>query len=191
MSIKNDEMYSLFDGDRRGAMRVDILDDSVEQESLFRNGSTHVVRFKQYEGKQLYDVVPSTFANIYLVSSKFRDLINKNGLTGIIFSRAEIQLKDGGVEESYYMLSISSDVGEIINSKSVLRTFPPIVPWGDEYKKYVGLFFDLATWDGSDFFTPKGTFYIFLTEHVRQIMIKENITNIALKPISELINNKI
>jgi hypothetical protein len=50
----------------------------------------------------------------------------------------------------------------------------------------VGLYFNLETWDGSDFFVPGESGYIIVTEKVKTAVEKTKFSNIELRSITEI-----
>jgi hypothetical protein len=61
------------------------------------------------------------------------------------------------------------------------------VPTGPICRYYKGLGID--EWDGMDFFMPEETLETFVTRKAAEILIKNNITNMKLKNLSEFETN--
>lgn len=65
---------------------------------------------------------------------------------------------------------------------------PPRVPWAQPYKVRMGYYFEESSWDGSDFFSPQGSFQIFVTERVKRLMEENKISNLEFRRVTEVEN---
>lgn len=187
--IDFDKVYSFDDGDKRGSFRATIVNKDLQQEYLFSSfDDGRSIEFCWFMGSTLFDVLPTGFAGLYLVSDKVKSVLDSCNFKGYCLRRISLLGKRKEKIDGYWLLSITSKVGQILNEKSQKRTMPPLVPWADPYEAHFGLFFDPMTWDGSDFFRPENMFYTFVLEGVKDVFEQNKITNCEFKKISEMQN---
>jgi|GEM_PF-2900617 len=113
------------------------------------------------------------------------ELFEKFGLTGWKVSPAILHLSKKLINEYYFAMSITGEVGPIQWEKSQLlkRETQPGMFW--PYR--LGLFFDESTWDGSDFFMSTDTTgLIIITEKAKDVILKSGTKNARITPIAEV-----
>jgi hypothetical protein len=105
------------------------------------------------------------------------DLLRAGGFSGWQPYPCEVIDKAGIRLGGYSGLAVRGRCGPIDNSRSI--EFDKIMP-GGTFKWWRGLFFDPATWDGSDFFMPTEgrSGLIFVTEPVKKAL--ERVKHIVL-----------
>ncbi|GAB2622893.1 imm11 family protein [Belliella aquatica] len=186
------KVFLFSDSDKRNSFRAQILNKDIEEDYLFSSESKDdEIMFNWLQGSQFYDIVPTGYPGIYLVSEKVQIILKEAKFKG--FSLRPITLKNRKNENvnGYQLLSIVSKVGSIINEKSIKKIMPPIVSWGDPYEANVGLYFDVSTWNGSHFFYPDGTFYMFVLEEVKDLFEKHKVSNCQFDKVTEVVNHGI
>lgn len=182
-------IYLFSDFDKRSAFRAENENDLLTKDYLFSsNEDGSIICFNWFIGSKLYDIIATGYAGVYLVSEKVQLILKESGFKG--YSLRGITLKDKKNEliHGYQLLSIISKVGPFQNEKSIKKMMPPIVSWSDPYEAYIGLYFDVSTWDGSHFFYPEGTSYIFVLEEVKKLFEEHKISNCQFKKVLELEN---
>lgn len=143
--------------------------------------NTYVVR----KGSKWADVLFASSLNL-VVSEQFKELFQN--FKGVSFFPVNILSKDLIVlEVNYFNMVITGKCGGIVNelSKEVLATR---IVGGPVFIKRLGLYFDLTTWDRSDFFNPEKTLNIFITQKVKDLIEKHKLTNVRITSISEVEN---
>lgn len=149
------------------------------------NNISFPVIFKQKYGKKLNDILDTGWVGLFLISSKLREVLEENTLTG--WKTFDVKLLDKQDKEiqGYHGLSITGRCGMIDYSKSeiVVKRLVPNAPLGKYYK---GLYVDLDKWDGSDFFLPGNYFGTIITSKVAEVMKKSKPTNIRLENLMEI-----
>lgn len=184
-----EKVFLFTDCDRRESFRAQIVNKDLDEGYLFSSGNIEdVVQFCWLQGRKVYDVIPTGYAGVYLVSEKIQSILKDSGFKGFNFRHVTLTNKKNELIHGYQLLSIVSKVGPIINEKSARKMMPPLVSWGDYYEAYIGLYFDTSTWDGSDFFYPEGTSYIFVVEDVKRLFEEHNVTNCQFHKVVELEN---
>jgi hypothetical protein len=103
-------------------------------------------------GRKPLDYVGATFATIRLVSQRLLDLLNREGFTGWSSYPVRLYGKDDEPPPGYAGLAIRGRSGPIDVSRSVAGE--KVGP-GGSVPIWRGLYFDPATWDGSDIFAPE------------------------------------
>jgi len=124
-----------------------------------------IVSNSKYEikkGSKFYDVLPYVDWSQFLISERFKNILEKNGFNGYKCFPAEIK---EGMGAYYGWLNIN-EVGPIIKE--------------DEKANIV--WFDLDTWHDYDIFHLGGTFMDVCTIKVKEILENESITNVEFFP---------
>ena len=187
--LKIEKVHQFSDADKRNSFRAQIIKKELEEEYLFSSiDNSDLIEFCWLQGKKFYDIVPTGYASVYLVSDKVQSILKEYRFKGYCLRPIILKDKKREVIDGYKLLSIVSKVGPIINEKSIKKMIPPIVSWSDPYEAYIGLYFDISTWDGSHFFYPEGTSYISVVEEVKEIFEKNKITNCHFEKIVGLEN---
>lgn len=119
------------------------------------------------EGSRLYDVVGFQDVSNFAISEKLHNLLQDNSITG--WKAYEVSIRE--VDKVYYGLQITGRCGKLDQPK--------------EEGFYTGMKFNYNTWDKSDIFVPEGTLLTFCTSKVRDLLIKNKITNIAFTDINK------
>ncbi|MDE3046478.1 MAG: hypothetical protein KGJ02_07530 [Verrucomicrobiota bacterium] len=140
---------------------------------------------KHVSGKNLTDVLDTGFHILYLISDRFKLALEENKLNGWkTFPIILLDKKDNPIE-GYHGFSIIGRCGLLDYSQS--RTiYKQIVPDGPLWLYRKGYQFHLNEWDGSDFFLPKGTYTICVTEKVAYLIKKIKFTNVSVNNINDI-----
>ena len=146
-----------------------------------RDNNTPYILQHNY-GKNLYDIVSTGYAGLYLFSDKVINVLINNKITGWKTYPCILLDKNNKEVKGYSIFSVMGKCGSIDLSKSATLE-KIIVEGGKPTKMLKGLYFDINTWDGSDVFSPEGTMFTFITRKVRNILLKENIPNILMSDI--------
>ena len=144
--------------------------------------------FVHHVGSRPCDLVSTSEFRPLLFSERFFDVLETHGFTGWSKIPVEVYGKGKVHLPGYSGLAVTGRCGPIDNSRSVPRVCPPPVPAGRTAKMYCGLYFDPASWDGSDIFMPKGWLMIVVTDPVRRALEQANLTNIAYEALPECRN---
>lgn len=138
------------------------------------------VIFKQEYGKEFKDILDTGTASLYLISDRFKSILEQNNLTGWKTFPIKLYDKKGDEILGYSGFSIIGRCGPISyeNAEIIEKRR---VPNGPLVKRYKGENIDEDRWDGSDFFMPPETFQMFITKKAADILKKEKITNLEMK----------
>lgn len=142
--------------------------------------------FKHVSGKKHCDLIGSGWGILYLISDRMKELLEKYNLTGWKCFPVEILDKKGEkIQEVYHGLSIVGRSGPIDYGKSFLiekRT----IPNGPLSKYYKGLYFEMETWDGSDFFLVKNNWGTMVTKKAKDLLVEHKLTNLMFYNLAEM-----
>lgn len=140
------------------------------------------VSFKQKYGNKLYDILDTGFPGFFLVSERMRKVLEENNLTGWKVFPIKLYDKKGNEITGYHGFSAAGHSGPTSYDKSEIIE-KRRVPHGPLCKFYKGV--NIDNWDGTDFFTPDGTYQTFITKKVADILRKNKITNVYLENLAE------
>lgn len=151
-------------------------------EHLFRGDETpdSPISFRWAEGSRLYDLLLSTIPS-YLASTKTFNVLNAIGATGWSSYSIDLHGESDEVIEGYSGLVVNGRCGSLQLDRSRVET--RIGASGRPYEVKIGFYFDEATWNGSDVFTPEGTTFVFVTDKVRRGLEGSKITNVSFTPL--------
>lgn len=178
--------YALYTADTKGALHVSMSAKVYSGEDVFYGSFLNEpIQLEYLQGKKPMDIIGCGWSYIYAISPKFESILDE--FKGLKLYKTNYVGKTGDLTD-YKILSVTGRCGEIKNELSEKRLMPPIVPWGKEYEAHFGLYFDIDTWDGSDFFVPAGSYRTFITEKVKEKLDKAQLSNLHIVPISEIEN---
>lgn len=130
------------------------------------------------------DVIWSTLAAPLLVSDRVVDLLEGGGFCGWKTYPVELSGKDGSQINGYHGLSVDGRCGTIDNARS--ERVDKLMP-GGVFPVWRGVYFDEATWDGSDLFMPANTWsWIFVVEAVRRAFTAAKVKNVCFNALPDI-----
>lgn len=145
-------------------------------------GADFPVVFKQAYGKKLTDILDTGWPSLYLISDRIKTLLKENHLTGWQTFPIKLYDKEGREIFGYHGFSIVGKCSpttykncEIIEKR--------MVPSGPLCKFYKGVL--IEDWDGTDFFTPEGSYEIFISKRAANTLQKNKISNMRLENLAE------
>ena len=154
--------------------------------NLIKGNYDHIdfpVTFKQEDGKKLNDILDTGYAGFYLISEKMKIIIEENELTGWKIFPIKLYDKKGNKINGYHGFSITGNSSSINYKKSEINE-KKLTPNGPICKFYKGIFID--KWDGTDFFTPEGTYQTLISRKAAQVIKKNKLTNICLRNFTDI-----
>ena len=138
------------------------------------------VIFKQERGKKWGDILEIGWPNLYLISSKFKTILEENKLTGWKTFPVKVYDKKDNEVPGYYGFSVVGTCAPLDYSKSEILEKQD-VPNAPTYKVYKGVHVDTDSWDKTDFFSPGTTYHIIITKKAADILKRNKITNLVLE----------
>jgi hypothetical protein len=120
------------------------------------------------EGKKLYDIAHFEDPFNFSISEKVHRLLKDAAATG--WKIYEISIK--GIDKKYFGFLVTGKCGPL--KRPATAGFVQ------------GVEFEIETWDGSDFFCAEGTLGVMCTERIKDILIKNKITNLKLGRIDTI-----
>jgi hypothetical protein len=142
------------------------------------------ISFNQVSGKKWTDLLNPSSVGLYLVSSKFADLLDKNNISGWKSFPIVLKNKEGEIVTGYSGFSVIGESGPPDFSKCEVFE-KQLVPDGRRTRYYKGLYIGLEEWDGSDFFVPRNTLFIVITARVKLLLEQASITNVVFQNLAE------
>lgn len=186
--MDKNKFYILTDKDSKDCYCALFQNNRINDVSLFKgienktDDAPYILRYNY--GKKLNDIVATGYPGLYLFSDKIINILITNKVTG--WKTYPCLFLDKNNKE-IYGYSVFSVVGrcDCINLLESDVFERAMVKNGRPAKMLSGLSFDINTWDGNDIFSPKGTMFTIVTQKVRDVLIKEGLSNILLKDITE------
>jgi hypothetical protein len=182
-----EQLYYMGDAQLRGALHVRPRTPITDEFALFRREDipSEPIVYEYFMGGAPKDLIGTTLVPLKLLSDRVIDLFQENQFTGWSTYPIELYGKKKEKITGYQGFSVSGKCGPIDNSRSKREWREPPVPHGKRYRTWVGLYFDLKTWDGSDIFVPESTGYTIVTEQVKIAIEKAKFKNIYFKRLTE------
>jgi hypothetical protein len=130
------------------------------------------------------DIIHTTFAAPVLVSDRVLGILKLGEFTGWDTYPVKVFGKEGVPMPGYSGLAVRGRCGPIDRglSKKIDKIYP-----GGVFPVWRGMYFDAATWDGSDVFMPAGNGgWIFVVEAVKRAFDKAKVKNVRFTPLDEV-----
>lgn len=135
------------------------------------------------EGTKIYDVIWTGWL-VPLVGPRFISVLRDNDVSGWDEYPVEIVDQRGEESDGFSGLVVRGRCGPLRDDLS--EVVEVVYPSGVRSTEYKGWLFDPETWDGSDVFVPTPCGPIFyVTSRVRDLLVREKITNIELEKATE------
>jgi hypothetical protein len=129
------------------------------------------------------EVVWTTMGTVTIIEDSVVHLLRSHGFTGWSLYNVSVQDKLGQLLPGYSGLAFTGRCGDIHYSQSI--EVPRIFPAGI-FPVWKGLFFDPASWDGSDFFMPaEFVGFKFVVEDVKNAFARAKIRNVDFTPLDQ------
>lgn len=181
------DFYFLRNGGKSGALSVTADNKSEQNHLSIFWGEKKIIEpmgFYRNTGSRPKDLILCCYpAVVYLITERFFELLEKEGFTGWGSYPVKISGKNDELVKGYRGLSIHGKCGVPDNSRR--ERIEKINPRGEIYYRWKGFYFDLSTWDGSDFFCPEGSTFKIVTKRVKDSIEKAKFTAIEFEQITE------
>jgi len=138
------------------------------------------LEFAHRKGRVRGDFMGASYVSIFLVSKRVIDILQEHRFQGWSTYPVLISDSQGREVEGYSGFSVTGRTGprfEQRNWYSALDSGRVVA----DYEPQKSLFFDPATWDGSDIFSPIGSRITLVTETVAKVLESERLTNMELE----------
>lgn len=146
------------------------------------DGIDFPVIFKLIDRGKFNDILDTGWASLYLITRKLKSVLEHNNLSGWKSFPVKVYDVKGNEVSDYYGLSITGRCGATKYDQSEIIE-KRLVPQGPLVRYYKGISFN--DWDGSDFFIPDKTTYIFTEKTAADILKKNNISNMSLTDLAD------
>lgn len=130
------------------------------------------------------EVIRTTFATPIVVADSVVQLLRTHGFTGWSLYEVAVCGKQGQPIPGYHGFSVTGRCGPIDWAQGI--EMPRIFPAG-VFPVWKGLFFDPASWDGSDFFMSmeRDDGHVFVVEEVKKAFERAKIRNVEFTPLDQ------
>lgn len=190
-SSSNTDFYELCDPFNKKALRLTTHDisDWITDEyayALFRGNKEpdKPIRLHGYMGGQATDFLFAGYVFITLFSNIVLEIFEQNGITGWKTYPVEVHDRKDIPLPGYHGFSVIGKECRRDRSRSQLQT-KQVVPQGEPFEVYKGLYFFEEDWDGSDIFLVQNNIVV-VTENVHTLFKKNKVTNVKLVPLAEV-----
>jgi len=190
MAIDFSKLYDMAEAFKGGAFRPDVLGYSDMGRELLREyhraqrRPLEPLQLGWAEGWRLVDYMGTTAVLPDVLSQRVVDVLSASGATGWTTYPIILHDKDGALIEGYCALAVTGRCGPLQDERSHIEM--RLCPSGKTLSFAVGRYFDEATWDGSDVFTPEDTAFVFVTERVKRAMEKAKLTNVTFTALDSV-----
>lgn len=120
-------------------------------------------------GKKMRDILDTRYPPLYLISDRFKNILEECGITGWKSYPIALFDKKGNRIEGYNGFSITGRAGK-------MQKFDHLPTQCDYSGNTEGYYFDIDTWDGSDLFNTEGTWHIIASERFIKVLVENKIT---------------
>ncbi|MCI0343742.1 MAG: hypothetical protein L0216_21760 [Planctomycetales bacterium] len=183
------EFLFLHLGDAKGALQVRPAHSSLPVSGqifgLIRGevAAGEILDFEWASGSHVFDLVGTGFAGLHLISERLVSQLTSANLTGWMTAEARVTGKGGRIVEGLRRFIVSGRCGPIDYARSeiMIVSFP-----GGPGRVRRGLYFDQATWDGSDVFSPQGSGITLVTTDFKRMVEEQRVSNVRLTPLSRV-----
>lgn len=154
------------------------LEETTDRFDLLKGVETETrpVRFRAPPGRHGWpDLVATDAVVLYLISTRFRDALRDADISGWHTRKVEVNRDVGGDHELLVVTGRCGAVDDQLSERASRKNKS-----GVQYMVWTGLFFDPATWDGSDAFCPADSGLIFMTRRAATAIEKAKLKNVRL-----------
>ena len=120
-------------------------------------------------GKKMRDILDTRYPPLYLISDRFKNVLEECGITGWKSYPIALFDKKGNPVNGYNGFSITGRAGKMQKYDQL--------PLECGYSVDAdGCYFDINTWDGSDLFNTEGSWHIIASERFIKVLVDNKIT---------------
>ena len=181
------EFYQFGSALTQGALLV--RSNDVEDKLPFIFGEAEAIaplRFTHHLGRRVYDVVETDWARLFLFSERVTTALQAHQISGWKSYPAEVYNQRGARVPGYSVFAVTGRSGPVNRKKGKLIVRAPLRPTGPPRRWWVGVYFDLASWDSSDVFVPEGSLRMIGTQKVIDLFEKLQVSNLRWQAVTEV-----
>jgi hypothetical protein len=181
------QIYIISEAWTRGALRAELdINDQNDFDLLWAKAPIKdPLSWRPASGRTACDLIGTTWAILYLISPRFIRVLQDSRSRGWTSFPIRSSRLLGNRLKGYAGLSVMGRCGLVREDQCQKVKRAPIVTGGAPFEAHVGLFFDPASWDGSDVFCPLQYGGILVTDRVKQAIEAANLTNVRFVRASE------
>lgn len=181
------DFFILTEKDTKGAMNVLLNCADSNTLDIFHNivNISTPIKATKFGGNRCYDLINAS-NGLFLVHNRIIDVFEKNSIRGWGTIPVIIQGKSSTYCYDYSLLTINSKLVQLNKDCSIpFNQNTNNIPINARSIK-IGFSIDISTWDGSDIFSANNTFYVIITNKVRELLIKNKVTNCDIININDV-----
>jgi hypothetical protein len=182
-----DRLYFVEDPCTRGALVVD--SERIEYPPRLFWGEEQPatpLHFTHAMGGKPRDVIWTTYGFLYLVSQRVITVLGENRFTGWTTFPAEVCGKGNERIEGYHGFAVTGRAGEEDLTRRVKVRLPADRGPNSGLEAWLGVYFDPASWDGSDVFILAGGLRAIIAEPVKAALERARIRNLLYTRLTEV-----
>ncbi len=180
------ELFLLDEAFEERAVRAAFCSKDIDFLRLSAGQCPDSIQMTRHSGSKAFDLVGTTRHGIYLFSPRLQDALRSTKVTG--WQPCPVTFFSGRPNEElrqYAAIGITARCGGLDNTRSI-RTMTSTTKTGKSVPRWVGIYFDEETWDGSDMFRPVGTMLTIVTSRVKNLLEGVGVTNVRLRKVLEV-----
>ena len=188
MNITNKDFFWFHDKWASSKDIQAICDDVNEKWNLILGnyeGIKFPLIFKVFQGTRWNDVVNTGWPSLYLISERMKNLLEENNLTGWQTFPVKVLDKKDNEITGYYGFSVTGRCNALLDYRQSPIIEKQYIANGPIVKFYKGVFFNIDSWDKSDFFFTENYYAIFITKKVSEILKKNKIIGLELENLAD------
>ena len=120
-------------------------------------------------GKRMRDILDTRYPPLYLISDRFKKILEESDITGWESYPIALFDKKGNRVEGYNGFSITGRAGKM----GKFDQLPLECGYSADADGY---YFDVETWDGSDLFITEGSWHIIANDRFIKVLVDNKIT---------------
>jgi hypothetical protein len=184
--------YFLNYQEKRGDTQLKLIDPIKDKMAFIKGKDRDAIplQLKFLKGKYYGDILPLGTIGLWGYSPRMIEKIRMANATGIDFFPLKIEGAEAAILslQNYHGAFITGNSGPILKEKSKYKLIPAKGKPEENIYWQIGRFFDLETWDGSDFFNPEGTLCTFVTSRIVKLLAEIKPLSVSFTPICDVEN---
>lgn len=137
-------------------------------------------------GSRAVDFVAGGSVEIRFMSPRMIEVLRSHGFTGWQTWPAEVHGKDGVLLPGYQGLAVTGRCGRVMVDRLTRDEVQRRLSMTGTMVKLDATWYDLSQWSGHDFFSPVGTYSVFVTRRVHEALHRSGLKGVFLKPLADV-----
>ncbi len=180
--------YELSAARDHGCLQLEGWDGQFDFWGLVRGDAVidRLLKIRRKVGSGIRHIMGAGGSDLYVISQDVRDALTAHAITGWKTYATEIRLSRTETLGNYAMLAITGRCGPLDFWRGDQVKRPNYRPGKPPVTYQRGLWFDIASWDGSDLVLPGERAHILCTERVRMALAPFTGKNLTFTPLPDV-----